>query len=198
MQLIDVHVALSPEYKDFHNECLASLEGQPVNIFTLPGVPYNTGAARRAGYKLGSSEWVSFVDDDDRVLPGAFERINAAIKKYPQAKAFFTLERIIDEEGRVIREPQIRMREAVWDTTLNFIFHSHHLMVFNRKLLEPILASADLRTNGLELLLCREFCARHPFVKLPFIGYEWRKHSKGDRTWRQWNTTNMAPIKLPL
>lgn len=198
MQLIDVHVALSPEYKDFHNECLASLEGQPVNVFTLPGVPHNIGAARRAGYKLGSSEWVSFVDDDDRVLPGAFERINAAIKKYPQAGAFFTLEQIIDGEGQVVRVPQIRMREAVWEPTLNFMFHSHHLMVFKRELLRPLIAANTQFQNGLDIALCREFCARYPFVKLPFVGYEWRKHSKGDRTWRQWNMTNMTPIKLPL
>lgn len=79
MHDIDLHIIVYDEPKWQVDRCLASLEGQPVNIHIVKGVkerPPKKG--RMAGYRLGSAPYQTFVDPDDVVRPGAF----AALLEY--------------------------------------------------------------------------------------------------------------------
>ena len=53
---------------------MASLEGHPINIHTLPGIAGDLRQARYLGYSKGDAPYVSFIDPDDVALPGTYER----------------------------------------------------------------------------------------------------------------------------
>jgi glycosyltransferase involved in cell wall biosynthesis len=49
-------------------------------------------AARNRGLREASQPWVMFLDDDDKLLPGAFERIAAHIAKLPDVERYPVLQ----------------------------------------------------------------------------------------------------------
>jgi glycosyltransferase involved in cell wall biosynthesis len=80
--MIDVHILRSRDTKpEWYKQCLSSVReaadnaGYPVNIHEVPGVPGHIGKARARGYSKGEAKWKTFVDDDDYVLPNAFQAL---------------------------------------------------------------------------------------------------------------------------
>ena len=80
--MIDVHIIVSSDTpRDWVDQCLdsvsdaAELAGFPVYGHVVDGVPGHIGRARAAGYALGEQPYVTFVDDDDYVLPHAFSQM---------------------------------------------------------------------------------------------------------------------------
>lgn len=78
MIALDVHVLLSTDTPaSWSRQCISSIvqaarrAGYPVAVHQVPGVPGHIGRARATGYALGTSPWVTCVDDDDLVLPDA-------------------------------------------------------------------------------------------------------------------------------
>lgn len=73
---VDVHIIHFNESQDLLDKCIASLEGQPVNIHIVKGFeewpPYES---RKKGFASGSAKYCSFVDPDDEVMPGAYEEL---------------------------------------------------------------------------------------------------------------------------
>lgn len=77
---LDVHVLTASDTPcDWQNQCLVSIRNAvkyatfPVHIHVVDAIPGNQGAARAAGYAAGTAPWKTYVDDDDIVLPDAFE-----------------------------------------------------------------------------------------------------------------------------
>lgn len=84
--MIDVHILHLPERAEWLKECLASLEGQPVNIHVLPAAaPAEFGKARATGYSLGDCEYVAQIGDDDTAIEGAFVEIEHAFEEHQEA-----------------------------------------------------------------------------------------------------------------
>ncbi len=86
--MIDVHVIVSSDTRrDWVEQCLESISdaaaqaGFPVYVRTVDGVPGHIGCARAAGYALGDQPYVTFVDDDDYVLPHAFAQMRGALRR---------------------------------------------------------------------------------------------------------------------
>lgn len=181
--MIDVHVLQIDAHQAFHGECLNSLIDQPVVVYPTQGFYQHIGKGRVVGYSQGSNEWVSFIDDDDRVLPDAFARIEQAIIEHPQADAFFTYEQRIDVNGDLIYAPD-NIRKTISEPTNRPRWHSNHLMVFRRSVLNEVLYLAKGCKHGADDVLRRAICSQHAFVYLPFIGYEWRRHLMNDNLWR--------------
>ena len=85
--MIDVHIIVMPDRRrDWAEQCLdsvsdaAALAGFPVYGHVVEGVPGHIGKARAAGYALGDQPYVTFVDDDDYVLPHAFSQMADALR----------------------------------------------------------------------------------------------------------------------
>lgn len=90
MPTLDVHVLIHPTTPQaWVTQCLDSvraaiaLAGYPVALHTLPAVLGHIGRARRAGYGLGTGEYVTSVDDDDWIEPGAFAVLAACFVDRP-------------------------------------------------------------------------------------------------------------------
>ena len=63
----------------------ANLASFDVSCIRAPGVPGHIGQALREGLNRSSAPWVCFVDDDDFVLPNAFECLAGAFASEPAA-----------------------------------------------------------------------------------------------------------------
>lgn len=63
----------------------AAFATYPVNVITVPGVPGNIGMAMANGIRAGANPYVAWVDDDDWVLPNAFEVLKPYFKAKPPA-----------------------------------------------------------------------------------------------------------------
>ncbi len=75
---IDCHIIIhkAPQWKI--DRCLASLEGQSVNLHLVKGEDeYPPYKGRARGFSMGSAPYVCYADHDDWVEPGAFELLNA-------------------------------------------------------------------------------------------------------------------------
>jgi len=80
---IDLHIIHYKEPQWMLDRCLASLEGQPVNIHIIKGIaewPLLVG--RIEGFLAGDAPFVSCVDPDDTVKPGAFEKMLSFADNY--------------------------------------------------------------------------------------------------------------------
>jgi hypothetical protein len=73
---IDVHIIHYLEPQWMLDRCLASIEGQPVNIHIIKGVEeWPPFKGRKKGFAAGTAKYCSYVDPDDEVMPGAYETL---------------------------------------------------------------------------------------------------------------------------
>lgn len=124
------------------------------------------------------AQYVAWVDDDDRVLPGA---LDAAVRALDQTGAgiAFTYERRITSDGTPLpfKTPrQMSKRDvAMHPRSL------HHLTVVRTSCLsDEVYAEACRIGVGLDWLI-RAWCTlRCGAVVVPKVGYEWRQHAGQD------------------
>lgn len=159
--MIDVHILTIPGREQWLSECLQSLRNEPVNVFVVPGIVGNFPESRKMGYLKGVSEWVTYVDDDDRVIEGAFTKIEEATDNNKEAEFFYAYEEVINESGI---------------TTNTCMKLPHHLIVYPRKFIMENLDVFTCKNPDYELLqripkTAKVFCTES-------VGYQWRQHSK--------------------
>lgn len=84
--MIDCHIIIANDTPEtWLAQCLDSVQGAieragyPVELHLVPFVPWHIGQARAAGYARGSYPYVTCVDDDDYLLPHAFEQMRESL-----------------------------------------------------------------------------------------------------------------------
>lgn len=159
--MIDVHILTIPGREQWLSECLQSLKNEPVNVFVVPGIVGNFPESRKRGYWEGTSDWVTYVDDDDRVIEGAFSQLEKAAKENPKYDAFYMYEEAINEVGLVISKP---LKEP------------HHLIVYPRVFINNNLDVFNTRNPDYELLKILPRTAKVGCIES--VGYQWRQHGK--------------------
>jgi hypothetical protein len=88
---LDVHVLLHNSNPDWLAQCQASIDeavgnaGYLVNVRYLDGESGHIGRGRAKGYALGSGQYVTYVDNDDYLLPHAFCALAEPLSKNPTA-----------------------------------------------------------------------------------------------------------------
>lgn len=125
------------------------------------------------------AEYVAWVDDDDRVLPGAIDAAVHALDSTGAAIAF-TYERQINAQGETLPyqrspHPPRKIDVAMHPRSL------HHLTVVRASTLDDVVYQHAARIGvGLDWLI-RAWCTlKHSAVVVPQIGYEWRQHEGQD------------------
>ena len=173
ISLVDVHI-IAGKKERWIEECLASLSKEHVNIWFVPRIEGNTAKAREIGFRQGQADYVSFVDPDDRIVPGVFEKCLSAMNADQSLSGVYTDEILIDEQGKYLMDGWSKSTQLFPEQQLIAdIFRGvHHLQVLRREYVEkclplkgklmpePILTS-DIRQYG-------------PLLHLPIVGYHWR------------------------
>ncbi len=124
------------------------------------------------------AEAVAVVDDDDRVTPGALTSCVRALENTGVGLAF-TDEEEIDEHGQHLRDGLRRGR-----CLMDLAMHPrciHHLAVFRPALVpHTALELAQRCERGLDWLMRAAAGLRGGAVRVPVIGYQWRRHGAQD------------------
>ena len=170
---IDVHLLTLNEPAEWRETCIASLEGAPIQLHVLPGIPGRIGEARAAGYAQGTLPLVSFVDPDDLYEASAFAQLADALDACPQAVMAYTDEALTDEAGRDIAVR--RLAYSRWQHT-NSASHVHGLIVMRRSAVESVIKeTTDIHNfaDWMLTLLVAKICG---VLHLPIVGRHWRQH----------------------
>lgn len=134
---------------------------------------------------------VAIVDDDDRVMPGALTSCMHALESTGAGLAF-TDEEEIDGRGERLRDG-VRRSRCLMDLAMH-PRSIHHLAVF-RPALAPH-AALDLAQRcgrGLDWLMRAAAGLRGGAVRVPMIGYQWRRHGGQDSS----NGTDVYAAAMP-
>ena len=150
---IDVHLLTLNEPAEWREACIASLDGAPIQLHVLPGIPGRIGEARAAGYAQGTLPLVSFVDPDDLYEPSAFTQLADALDACPQAVMAYS-----------------RWQHA------NSASHVHGLIVMRRSAVEAVLKETTDLNNFADWLLTLLVAKRGGVLYLPIVGRHWRQH----------------------
>lgn len=176
MHPIDCHILIDPAREHFHAACLASLAKEPVNIHALPAVFGHTGRGRMAGFSLGSAPYVSFVDDDDVVIPGAYQACIDSLDANPAAIGAYPDEILIDADENIIGNG--RSTGLDWTTTrqLTLMPFVHHGVVMRRESVISLLPELERWRKYPEQVLFGLLVRKGPWIHVPTVGYKWRIH----------------------
>ena len=164
--MIDVHVlthsGTKPEWLD---QCLESLAAEPCTVHVVPGVEGNIAAGREIGFGLGDHPFVSFVDSDDYVFPGAMEAMCEALQQHDAA----------------VGRERILTGERISDISVPH----HHLLAMRRAVLAPHLPGWGERNQRVHCIHALARVARPRAVN--FDTYVWRNHKdQSHRRLYQW------------
>jgi hypothetical protein len=177
--MVDVHIIHLPERDEWLGSCLSSMDRQPVNIFVLPPAdPTKFGSARADGYRLGSSDYVVQVGDDDLVLPLAFDKILESFRQHPLADFVQTQwhsiykDRIITGIDLCLDSQVIRMADTRFPLCENLFVYKRCVINKFIDILSTLGKDADL---GLQMIVKKS--SRGYFLRDHL--YLWRNHENG-------------------
>ena len=182
VDVVDVHILLHPtqDRSAKLDPLLEALDKEPVNIHLVTGYDRLIGKGRAEGFRLGTSEVVSYVDDDDEIIEGAFTHILECFAGEPEIDGCCTREEINRHGG-----------EDLWaGTKYPFLYYNkvdcrriHHITAYNRASIEPYLDQIIDKPTTSEhhlaaLLLKDEARIKH----IPIECYRWNEHA-GSSPW---------------
>lgn len=170
---IDVHLLTLNEPAEWREACIASLQGAPIQLHVLPGIPGSIGEARAAGYTQGTLPLVSFVDPDDQYEASAFTQLADALDACPQAVMAYTDEALMDARGQSLAIR--RLAYSRWQHA-HSASHVHGLIVIRRSAVEAALKDIAELNNFAEWLLTQLLAQRGGVLYLPMVGRHWRQH----------------------
>lgn len=140
------------------------------------GVNGHISLATNDGLGKSSDEWVTFIDQDDKLAPHALWCFADALRQNPEAKVLYSDEDKITEDGSRI-EPHFK---PDWNPDLLLSYnYICHLVAYRR---EHVLSVGGFRT-GFEgaqdhdlALRITEQCTESEIVHVPRVLYHWRVH----------------------
>ena len=177
--MVDVHILKTKkDSKHLFEQCLKSLENEPINIFIEDGIIGDTGLARHLAFQKGDSEYVSYVDPDDLVVPGIFQKCMDAMTE--DCAAVYSNENLIDINGTFIRSGEQINQTWSYVKMKNNPKFVHHVVVYKRELVERYSQNIKgfiMHSESLLNTLVSE-CGAKRFIHLNEVGYYWRLLTK--------------------
>jgi len=169
--IIDVHVLIRDNPNPEHlAQCLGSLEGQPINLHTLPWEPGHIGRGRIRGYAQGSAPWVCYVDDDDAVDDDLFQIAAPLLDESVGA---------LSTNERALGDTAFERYGGVARFALNkCVSLSEHLCIFRRDLLLPLLPLYKDCPRGGDQVVLRAYIQAVAPLKLKGVLIKGRKYQK--------------------
>ena len=177
---IDCHVLHCYEPPAWIDAALASLDGEPVNVHLCSGIPGKLGLARARAFARGKAEYVSWLDGDDEIMPGAFDAALAVLDADPGVVSTYC-------DIQLLGQPDgVGYLKKSW-TPLKQLFgiaEVHHLHVMRRSAVQACLDDLE-QWDGFEeyvlMGLLTRFGQHH---HIPRQLYRFRQHNQYKRAGR--------------
>jgi hypothetical protein len=165
--------------KSWYDQCLNSLKDEPINLHILEGIEGHVGVKRTEGYRLGTAEFVSHVDDDDYIEPGAYQHCIDLLDQHPEAVGVSTRERMFWEDGKeniqpARIQPNFKSRVSLVQHDLPYI---HHVVVIRREAAIAALSIVqDLNIHVDKAMYIALYEHGHHFIFSDKVMYNYRQH----------------------
>lgn len=176
MNKLDVHI-ISHSCQDRSatlEPLLRQLEAEPVNVHLVPGTKKLIGLGRAEGFSRGAAPLVSYVDDDDVIVPGIFSKIIQAFDEEERLDGVCTREGTNHNTDRMIYARQFRHKYYDKKDFLKI----HHITAYRRRSILPHLDFiSDCPTSSEHTLVARLMLKDAIIKHLPVLGYTWNQHS---------------------
>lgn len=200
---IDVHIIRPRVFDQRHirwlDQCVGSLENEPVNIHFPFYVDGDIRAARYAGFSMGNAKYVSFVDIDDWVEPGIFAKCLTAIDRHPGACGVFTRSKQVWERGDCQTFTDLTTYKPWPLPAHGSLVDIHQLVVMRRAdcmhVYKQEYDHIPPRVHEMPWVYW-EMAKRKPWVALDAIGYYWRIREDGAH--RAYDTEIQQSLKLSM
>ena len=174
--IVWVHIISHPtqDRTEQMDAMLEQLEGEPVKVVRVPGVDRMIGAGRYAGYMASDGPIVSYVDDDDEIVPGAFDHILECFAREPGIDGCCTREHVSRHASR-----------TVWgETCFPFQYYDrrhlhrvHHITAWKKAAIMPYLDEIKDKAVTAEHHLVALMLKNNARIKhIPHLGYRWNEH----------------------
>lgn len=199
---VDTHVLLLPETnQQWWEECQATLKDEPINLHLVDGIPGHIGKARAKGFQQGDSPYISFVDPDDLLIPGAFQACIDVLESNPQACGAFTDEILIDEKGETLGSGIWTRRP--WNPLLMLEpKYMHHITVMRREFVLRHLEEITTKWPNLAEFVLKGLLTQYgPWINAGKIGYKWRVGNPDGATHKSFPITGVYAARwriIPL
>lgn len=170
---IDVHMLTMMESDQWRRDCVASLDGAPIQLHVIDGVEGNLGTGRVQGYKMGSLPYVSHVDPDDLYNAEAFTQMADILDANPDVAMVYSAESIMRRDGTpgpVMRRNYDRQAHL---NTPRFI---HGVVVFRRAVLEQFYDTIETVPNWADWVTTLLMAKAARVMSSPVVGRHWRQH----------------------
>lgn len=182
--MFDVHCLVHRNAEmQYFPQLVKSLSGErEIDFHVLYGTE-NVGQGRCKGWLKGKNEWVTFVDYDDMIVPGIFNKVSKIINNDTQI--WFTDEVLVDSNSNYIKHgwssnpsqyPEIVLRSSRIGTN----DYPHHLLFFHRDCItkEFIDRISDVYWNPENHATQHILDSGGMYKRIPLVGYCWRIHGK--------------------
>ena len=170
--MIDVHLLTLPnDRQDWFDQCMASLQNQPITLHVLAGVKGHIGKGRFNGFQTGDHPYVSLVDPDDMVTPNGFTDCLNLLNSDPKLDGAYTAEHqyYFSDEGQWTIKPARPERGSA----------VHHLLVLRRSVVNQYLNDLLFDPQYPETRMLKHM--KKDGINLGYtgtVGYVWRRYKK--------------------
>jgi hypothetical protein len=175
MNPVDLYVLKwnSNDRPEWLKQCLDSLAGEPVNLGVFDGA-LEIGKARAAAIREGAAPYVSFVDDDDWVEPGAIQKCVGFLEYNKSFVGTYTDLNYRKMNGDLIRSST----KGIWCPRKQMMDMGGgsvgHLSVFRRDAVTSFLPGLEKIGRIEDLWLYAMLAKKGPWKKLDIVGYNKR------------------------
>lgn len=171
---IDVHIIKHPtqDRSKTLEPLLKQLESEPIKVHLTPGYDRMIGRGRYEGFQLGESQLVSYVDDDDEIVPGIYSKILQEFKDEPRIDGLCTREKK-DKTNK--RMGYGKFRYKYYDR--RHFLRTHHISTYRRASIDPFINEIQECPTTSEHTLVAILMLNNAIIKhLPEVGYYWTEH----------------------
>lgn len=181
---IDVHIIRPVTWnticeQHWFDECMDSLTSEPVNVYITTPVVGDIRAARYTGYSMGQARYVSFVDPDDKIVPGTYEKLLHLVNA-PGICGAYSNYQILTPNGEVTRHAMNNQWSI--DRMINDPRLIHQVVLTPRKITMNVYEQfyTDIHPAGYELFCVAVLLAKYGnWANCNDVGYTWRIHDAG-------------------
>lgn len=167
---IDTHVLSYLEDAQSLESTLQSLRTEPTNVYVIIGGFQNSiGAARAFAFTQGSCEFVTFIDDDDKVSPGIYSRCLVELKNNRKHCGVYTDTAHFHQNSSSFN---IEKKGDPWDPFRQLFYCPEitHFKLMRRSCVMPFLQTIAKFPTYEEYVLCGLITSYGPWLHIPVVG----------------------------